>query len=194
MKYFIVGLHSNGKHNVLDYLEKLGVRCGHLFSDLTSPSSKIYNSYNYELYTAQEVNEIFENNAYIFLHTRNVDNKQFYEGLSKYEFDNNDVFVLSPDQVLDISFNSIKEPICFIWLDGTREHRYNTYRDEHREYNFKEREDLESRDSSTFISTLYDGSHKLLYFKEEVPERVGAIIYTLIHYPELLDLYTLTFN
>ena len=49
MKYFIVGLHSNGKHNVLDYLEKLGVRCGHLFSDLTSPSSKIYNSYNYEL-------------------------------------------------------------------------------------------------------------------------------------------------
>ena len=107
MKYFIVGLHSNGKHNVLDYLEKLGVRCGHLFSDLTSPSSKIYNSYNYELYTAQEVNEIFENNAYIFLHTRNVDNKQFYEGLSKYEFDNNDVFVLSPDQVLDISFNSI---------------------------------------------------------------------------------------
>ena len=194
MKYFIVGLHSNNKYNVIDYLEKLGVKCGHLFSDLSTPNSKIYNSYNYELYTTQEVNEIFENNAYIFLRTRNVDSKQFYEGLSKYEFDNNDVFVLSPDQILEISFNLINEPICFVWLDGKREYRYNIYRDEHREYNFKEREELESSDFSTFINTLYDSNYKLLYFNEEVPDRVGAVIYSLIQHPDLLDVYIKAFN
>lgn len=193
MKYFIVGLHSNGKHNVIDYLEKLGVKCGHIFSDLDSPSSKIYNSYNYELYTTKEVNEIFENNAYMFLNTRNIDGKQFYEGLTRYEFDESDVFVLSPDQVLGMTFNNISDPICFIWLDGTREQRYNNYRNEKREYNFKEREELETQDSGAFINTLYDNG-KILYFSNEIPERVGAIIYSLIQHPDLLDVYISSFN
>lgn len=192
MKYFIVGLHSNGKCNVIDYLEKLGVKCGHLFSDLSAPSSKIYNSYNFELYTTQEVNDIFENNAYVFLHTRTAAGKQFYEGLTKYAFENCDVFAISPDQLLDISFNTIKEPICFVWLDGTREHRYNTYRNDKCEYDFREREELENRD--TFINILYDNNYKLLYFNEEVPERVGAIIYSLVQHPDLLDVYTKSFN
>ena len=62
MKFFIVGLHSSGKQEVMDILEKHGINCGHLFSNIDTPKSEIYNSYNYELYSTMDINEIFENN------------------------------------------------------------------------------------------------------------------------------------
>ena len=67
MKFFIVGLHCSGKQEVLDILEKNGVRCGKQFSNIEEPSPNIYNSYNYELYSMRDINDIFENNAYIFI-------------------------------------------------------------------------------------------------------------------------------
>ena len=61
MKFFIVGLHGSGKKEVVDILKQLEIPVGKLFSDLEQPSVKIYNSYDYELFTTKEVNEIFEN-------------------------------------------------------------------------------------------------------------------------------------
>lgn len=201
MKYFIVGLHASGKQEVLDNLKTKNIRCGNIFSNLddsTAMSSK--NTYtNYEYYDISEISKIFENNAYIFLQEvpsiSSVNSAyKYYEGLSKYEFDNNDVFVLSPDQVLNIVPSAIKEPVCFIWLDNKKANRKNRYIQEKRTYDFNERETIEKRDINAFVKHIYNtkDSH-VLYFTDELPERISTIIYTLIKHPDLTDLYKKTF-
>lgn len=202
MKYFIIGMHCSGKQEVADHLEKLGINCGRLFSNIDSPSPKIYNSLNYELFTMQDVIEVFENNAYIFIQefpepellSVSSSNK-WHEGLTKYEFDNNDVFVLSPDQLFSISPTMIKEDVCFVWLDNTKQERLNRYYTEKRSYNFSTRESIEKKDESSFVQVLYDfNKSKVLYFTNEEPMRVAAVIYSVIKHPELLKLYTEAYN
>ena len=116
MKYFITGLHSSGKQEVLDILSSQNIRCGKLFSNIESPSTDIYNSFNYELFTNIDINDIFENNAYVFIKDVQQDDTvgTFYEGLSKYAFDNNDVFVLSPDEIISIPNTFPSDDICII--------------------------------------------------------------------------------
>lgn len=202
MKYIIIGMHSSGKQEVADHLEKLGISCGRLFSNVDAPSHKIYNGLNYELYTMKDVSEIFENNAYIFIHefpecdAINVSStNKWYEGLSRYEFENNEVFVLSPDQLFAISPTSIKDDICFIWMDNTKQERLNRYYTEKRSYSFSTRETVEKKDSSSFVQVLYDfNKSKVLYFTNEDPLRVAAVIYSLIKHPELLPVYTESYN
>ena len=94
MKFLIVGLHASGKQEVLDTLSEMDIKCGKLFSNIDNPSPDIYNSFNYDIFTTSEVNEVFENNAYIFINEldkySNVNSYKYFEGLTKYEFDNND--------------------------------------------------------------------------------------------------------
>lgn len=199
MKYFVIGLHSSGKQEVVDILSKLGVKCGRLFSDIDKPTDEIYNSYNYELYTNKDVTDVFENNAYIFIqeliNTVNINSYKYFEGLSKYTFDNNDVFILSPDQFLAIPPNNIHEDTCFIWMDGTLNNRKNRYHIEKRSYNFLDREEIEKNDMSFFVKNLYSFNNSpVLYFTDEEPCRVATILYSLIKYPELLPLYIKNFN
>lgn len=192
MKFFIVGLHSSGKSDIVDILERKGISCGYIFSDITSPKDNIYNSYNYELYTTKDVNEVFENDAYIFIKELKNGDQKFYEGLSRYTFENNDVFVLSPDQLLAASFNNINEEICFIWIDNTRSNRYNKYLEDRKRYNFKDRELLESEDLSTFVKIIY--TKPMLYFSNEDPSRIATILYTMIKFPETRQMFIDTYN
>jgi hypothetical protein len=192
MKFFIVGLHSSGKSDIVDILERKGISCGHIFSDITSPKDNIYNSYNYELYTTKDVNEVFENDAYIFVKELKNGDQKFYEGLSRYTFENNDVFVLSPDQLLAASFNNINEEICFIWIDNTRSNRYNKYLEDRKRYNFKDRELLESEDLSTFVKIIY--TKPMLYFSNEDPSRIATILYTMVKFPETRQMFIDTYN
>lgn len=194
MKYFIVGLHGNGKHEIIETLKQLGIKCGRLFSDIDEPSEKFYGSLDYDIYTTKDINEIFENNAYIFIQRIDQDGCSFYEGLSQYEFEKNDVFALSPDQVTCMAINNIHEPYCFIWLDNTKINRYNRYRDEKRNYNFSQREEQESRDLNYFVSLLYDCNVPILYFNNDDPQRIMAIVYSLVEYPELISIYKKAFN
>ena len=120
---------------------------------------------------------------------------KYYEGLSLYEFDNNDVFVMSPDQLFSISPTSIKDEVCFIWLDNTKKERLNRYYAEKRTYSFSAREDIETKDSNSFVKFLYGFNNaNVLYFTNEDPMRVAAIIYSLIKHPDLLPVYTESFN
>lgn len=199
MKFFIVGLHCSGKQEVVDTLEKHGVLCGKLFSNIDAPSHEIYNSYNYELYTTTDINEIFENNAYIFINELDsescVNSYKYYEGLTRYEFDNNDVFVLSPDQLSHISPNMIKEEVCFIWMDNNKEDRLGRYRREKRNYSFSMRESIERRDINNFAKMMYGfGNSKMIYFVGEDPCRVATIIYSIIKHPDLLEVFTEYYN
>ena len=202
MKYIIIGMHSSGKQEVADILENNGVKCGRLFTNLDNPTtSDIYNGTNYEQYTTKDINSIFENNAYIFFHEfpfgddLNLSSLKYYEGLSLYEFENNDVFVMSPDQLFSISPSSVKDNVCFVWLDNTKKERLNRYYVEKRTYSFSNREEIESKDSSSFVKLLYGfEKSRVLYFTNEDPNRVAAIVYSAIKYPELLDIYTEAFN
>jgi hypothetical protein len=201
MKYIIIGMHSSGKQEVADILENLDIRCGRLFSNIDNPTPNVYNSTNYELYTTKDVNEIYENNAYIFLQELPMDDDivltsyKYYEGLSSYEFENNDVFVMSPDQLFSISPTSIKDDICFIWMDNTKKERLNRYHNEKRPYSFYKRDIVEQKNSSSFVKTIYGfNKSRVLYFTNEDPVRVAAIMYSVIKHPELIDIYTNSFN
>ena len=200
MKYFIVGLHSSGKQEVLDTLEKMDIKCGKLFTNLDEPHEEIYNSFNYIKYNDEDINSVFENNAYIFIQelpftTLNFKPAVYYEGLSKYEFDQGDVFALSPDQFLAITPQMIKEDVCFIWLDNTKNNRYTRYHNERRSYNFNNRDAHEKRDINTFIKTLhsFNGS-PVMYFLDEEPTRVATIIKNLIIHPDTFDMFVKNFN
>lgn len=198
MKFFVVGLHSSGKQEVLDILERNGINCGRQFSNIDEPSPSIYNSYNYELYSMSDINDIFENNAYIFineLENRNINSYKYFEGLTKYEFDNNDVFTISPDQLLNISPSSINEDICFIWMDNNSNDRMNRYRREKREYGFAQKDLIEKRDIDAFSKNLYSfNNSRVIYFTNEEPCRVATIIYSLIKHPDLMDVFVENFN
>lgn len=192
MKFFIVGLHSSGKSDIVDILERKGINCGHIFSDITTPKDSIYNSYNYELYTTKDVNEVFENDAYLFVKECKAGDQKFYEGLSRHTFENNDVFILSPDQLLVTSFNNVDEDVCFVWVDNTKSNRYNKYLDDRKTYNFKQREVVETEDLSTFVKTIY--TKPMLYFCNEDPARIASIIYTMVKYPELQEIFFENYN
>lgn len=201
MKYIIIGMQCSGKHEVLNILEDNGIKCGKLFTNVDSVSTlSIYNS-NYEIYTDKDIHDIFENNAYIFmqefpfLDQVTAVTNNCYEGLSLYEFENNDVFVMSPDQLFSISPTSIKDDITFIWMDNTKKERLNRYHTERRGYNFFKREEIELKDANSFVKFLYgfDNSN-VIYFTSEEPNRVAAIIYSAIKHPDLLPIYTEAFN
>ena len=194
MKFFITGLHGGGKREIVEILKSLGVKCGRNFSDIDEPDTRFYESDNYELFTTKDVNEIFENNAYIFIQRITQDGKSFYEGLSRYEFDNNDVFILSPDQLTSTSFTNIKEPFCFVWIDNNKVNRYSRYLDEKRSYNFIQREEIETKDLGYFVNLIYDNNVPILYFNNEIPSRVAAIVYSAVKYPELITIYKQAFN
>ena len=195
MKYFIIGFHCSGKQEVVDTLIKNGIKCGKLFSNIEEPSDLVYNSRNYELYSNADITSIFENNAYIFINElsslSHLSSYKYFEGLSKYTFDNNDVFVLSPDQLLCIPANVIDEEICFIWMDNNKEDRLNKYKKDGLEYGFSDREKIEKHDINSFVKTMYSFKNsRVLYFVREDPCRVATVIYSLIKHPELLDRFT----
>lgn len=199
MKYFIVGLHSTGKQEVVDHLKKMGVKCGKIFSNIEEPSEEVYNSYNYELYTNEDINNVFENNAYVFIQELplmplNFKTGKYYEGLSKYSLDQNEVFILSPDQLLTIPPNTLNEDICFVWLDSTKTRRSARYHTERRMYNYQNRENVERRDLHTFVKTLCSYNAPMLYFIDEEPLRVATIIYTTITHPDTFDMFVKNFN
>lgn len=197
MKYFIVGLHSSGKQEVINILETMGVKCGKIFSNLSTPSAEIYQSGNYEFYDNHDINNIFENEAYVFL--QEVPNlpstEKYYEGLSKYTFDRNDVFILSPDQLLAIPPTTISEDVCLVWLDNNKLNRSSRYHNEKRCYNFVERDNYERRDVASFVKTMYSFNNSpVLYFANEEPNRIATIVYTVISHPDMFDMYVKNFN
>ena len=125
----------------------------------------------------------------------NIDSYKYFEGLSKYEFDNNQVFVMSPDQFISIAPNMINEDICVIWMDNTKSNRLSRYREEKRTYNFYERDEVETKDINTFVKQIYSMSkQRVLYFTNEEPNRVATVIYNVIKHPDMLDDFLKNFN
>ena len=189
MKYIIVGMHSSGKQELFEILMKQNISCGKLFSN------KNINDIRYEFFSDKDVLDVFENKAYIFM--KEVDNfsRNCYEGLSLYEYDNNSVFILSPDQFTAIPQQFFTEDICLVWLDDNKSVRKQRYDDERRDYDFGEREEFERRDLDEFIKTIYNNKYfHVLYFTNEDIARVSSIVYACVKYPELVNNFEKTFK
>lgn len=200
MKYIIIGMHCSGKQEVADILENNGVRCGKLFTNIEN-TSNLYNGLNYEQYSTKDINEIFENNAYVFMQEYPSGNEitlspsKYYEGLSLHSFENNDVFVLSPDHLFSINPTSIKDKITFIWIDNAKKDRLNRYYSEKRNYSFSNRESIELKDSTSFVKFLYGfNNSNVIYFTNEDPTRIAAIVYAMISHPDLQPVFSKAFN
>lgn len=180
-------------------LEEMGDKVGHPFSNC-EPDPKIYNSDTFEFMDVDIISELFENKAYVFIQEVPVplgqsNSTRYYEGIDLTTFDENDVFVMTPDQVMNMTSKYGRSEICFVWMDANKLIRQNRHRTEKRSYVFKEREAYEQPFIGDFTKHLYnfDKAH-ILYFDNEVPARVAAILHTLIIHPELMDLYTNAFN
>ena len=197
MKFILIGLHGSGKHEIAHTLQEMGVKYGKNFTSVDLDLSKAYGEFEY--YENSTVNDVFENNAFIFLHEHQgkeiPSSYKYFEGLSKYTFDNNDVFVMSPNQFLSIPANNMPDDVVWVWLDNTKTNRSNRYKMEKRSYDFMDREDLEKQDIKEFVKALYNVQDlKLLYFTNEDPARVATIIYYIQMHPDLLNHFIKNFN
>lgn len=146
------------------------------------------------MYSDEEIKELFENNAYVFYKDITILNNK-YEGLSLYEFDRKQVFALSPDQFLSIPNKPLDEELVIVWLDNNKLDRQNRFKQENRLYNFKDRDSIEKLNEDDFIANIYNfPKSNTLYFCNEDPQRVAAIIYSISTHPDLLDVFARKFN
>jgi hypothetical protein len=182
-KIIIIGFNGSGKMAVANCLRKLGMKVGQTFRS----SDTVGNQYSLSttVYDVKEINNLFENQAYLFIKESSNKANKYYEGISFYEYQNNDVFVMTPDQ-----FNTVArfdENVIFVWLDNTASQRRQRHRMEKRKYDFNRQERIEQEYIQDFTERL--GDNAILYFMNEDPERVAAIIYSIIKHPDLLDVF-----
>lgn len=193
MKYAIIGFHCSGKEEVIRDIEASSViPCGKCFNNILEPIDGVYTC-NSETFDNNEINKIFENQAYLFMKEVTDYDIPYYDGMTLHSFDSCAVFALTPDQLVNIP--KFPSEICFVWLDNTSIERKNRYTTQKRTHNFLATEELERQFSEEFISKLYEtpNSH-LLYFNNEEPQRVSGIIQALIKHPDLLPLFESRFN
>lgn len=193
MKTFILGFHGSGKQEIADLLRREGIKVGKLFTNLSNFANLAY--HNYEHFENAEIKEIFENNAYIFIKEVETESYEYFEGLSSYEYDNNDVFILTPNQFVKIPPAAIKDDLCLVWLDNTQENRLLHYRSEKESYDFFKQEFIEKEYVNDFINMIYDyPKSKLIYFTNEDSARVATVVYALTKHNDLIDIFHKNFN
>lgn len=187
MKVIITGLHSSGKNELWTKLKEEGYNCGQLFSNM---ENNTYNSNNYMFYDDNTIHEIFENRAYTYI--KQVYTKDtlttFYEGLSKYDFDNNDIFVFPMNMIAEMNIIDPANELLIIWIDDIASRRFERYKQERRKYNFDDLEAAEYKYANDFSDRIYGlkNTH-ILYFTNEELDRIKTIVKTYINYPEMRE-------
>ena len=192
MKYIITGLHSSGKLETVQQLISNGIHVGHMFTNVEHPE---YHTDLYDVYQIDEINRIFENQAYVYFSEVENSISNNYEGLSAHEFDNNDVFVMTPNQLNTLPMKSLPSDVCFVWMDCNTNNRIARFKAEKRQYDFKRRDEIERLDLSDFIDKIYNlPNSRIIYFSNEDPQRVAALIEIMVKYPETARTITKYFN
>lgn len=186
-KFIIIGFNGSGKMAVANALRDMDIKVGQTFRTIDTIGSQY--SLSTAVYDVKEVNDLFENQAYLFIKESVNKANRYYEGISFYEYQNNDVFVMTPDQ-----FNTVArfdDNVIFVWLDNNSVQRRNRYRSEKRKYDFNRQEHIEQEYIQDFTDRICDNA--ILYFNNEEPDRVATIIYSVIKHPDLLDAYLKAF-
>ncbi len=187
-KFIIVGFNASGKMAVADKLVEMGIPVAKTFRSVDT----IVNQYSLSnvVYDMKEINRLFENHAYLFIKESTNKSNRYYEGISFYEYQNNDVVVMTPDQ-----FNMVPrfdDNVIFVWLDNNVSQRHHRHRSEKRRYDFNQQELIEKEFVQDFVDRI--GDNAIMYFFNENPDRVAAIIYSAIKHPDLVTPYLQAFN
>lgn len=187
-KFIIIGFNGSGKMAVANILREMGVNVGQTFRS----TDTIGNQYSLStiVYDIKELNNLFENQAYLFIKESVNKANRYYEGISFYEYQTHDVFVMTPDQ-----FNTVArfdDNVVFVWLDNNSAQRRSRHRMEKRKYDFIRQEQIEQEFIQDFTDRINDNA--ILYFNNEQPDRVAAIVYSVIKHPDLLNVYLDAFN
>lgn len=178
-------MHSSGKDEIINYITKnTNIRVGKVFSN--APSDPDIYSCNFQTYENKDIIEIFDNNAYLFIDNITDYEYEYYEGLTLYDYETNDVFALTPNELVQIPV--IDKSVCIVWLDNTLSWRQAYYDAHNRTYNFNIRESIESKNKNCLIDQLYSTSH-FIYFNNEDPLRVAVILETMFRCPDMIKKY-----
>ena len=89
----------------------------------------------------------------------------------------------------------LKGDVCFIWIDDPKPTRYLRFVNERRTYPFEEvecKEKFHVNNLQKLITKL--AGDEWLYFSNDEEKRILAIIYSLVKYPDLIDIYTKNFK
>lgn len=191
MKYIIVGFPCSGKQEIIEDLESNGVKVGKTFNNILDPIDGVY-SCNAETFDNEEIGRIFENESYLYLREVNSFDFPYYDGLTTQSFDSAQVVALTPEQLTSIPF--IPSKVCYVWLDNTSIERRARYNSQHRKHNFSVAEENSRAITSDFVEKVYSGEHNVLYFNNEDPKRVSAILISVLRHPDLTDLYLTAFK
>ena len=187
-KFIILGFNCSGKMAVANKLREMGVKVGETFRSCDNVGNQY--SLSTKVYDTKEVNNLFENQSYFFIKESSRKSNKYYEGISFYEYQNNDVFIMTPDQ-----FNMIAkfdDNVVFVWLDNNNTQRKYRHRTEKRKYDFSKQESIEHEYVQDFMDRI--GDNPIMYFFNEDPDRVATIIYSVINHQDLLDKFLATFN
>lgn len=187
-KFIIVGFNGSGKLAVANTLRDMGIKVGQTFRSCDTVGNQY--SLSTTVYDVKEINNLFENQSYLFIKESTNKANRYYEGISFYEYQNNDVFIMTPDQ-----FNMVARfdsNVIFVWLDNNTVQRRSRHRTEKRKYDFVRQERIEQEYIHDFMDRI--GDNAILYFNNEDPDRVAAIIYSVIKHPDLLETYLKAFN
>jgi hypothetical protein len=191
MKYLIVGRQGCGIKEIVELSEKMGISVGHIFRNISEIDPRSY-TLSKLIYDYSDIENIEESNSYIFMQEC-FQKEKFLEGLSFYEYDRNDVIYMGIDHIVKIP-QSVwdKMDVTIIWLDNTSDFRFNYMIENGYIHDFNIQEDNESFNIQGFIDRVYDKKH--IYFFNEEPKRVAAILYSLVKHPDLLDIFIQNFD
>ena len=193
MKYVLIGYHCSGKEEVIrDIKENTAIPVGKGFNNITTPIEGVYTC-NADTYDNTTINEIFENQAYLFIREITDYDLPYYDGMSLSAFDGSAIVCLTPDQLVQI----VKFPseVCFVWLDNTAIERRMRYTAEKRKYDFNKAENVQREFTEDFINKIYNMPHShVIYFNNEDPLRVSAVLQALIKHPDLLPIFEKRYN
>lgn len=190
MKYLVTGRQGCGIPQVIEELENLGASIGHIFRSTNSLKPETY-SLSRISYSHSDIEKMEVTNAYIFMQ-ESYQREKFIEGLSFWDYDNHDIIYMSVDQVSKIPeriWNNMD--ITLIWLDNSTDNRISRLK-QNSKHNISLIEENEKPYIQGFIDRVYDKPY--LYFFNEEPERVATIIWSLVKYPDLSDIYIKNFN
>jgi len=206
-KIIITGSHLSGQFELVQQLIKYkNIKLGNIYTNQKLCNSDQHGLRNYHYVENKKIEEIYNNNAFVFLTTLDFTKEMVYNGLTYEEFEKNNLFVLTPEEVIMLPRNifgkKIKgEPspeenhsVVFIWLDSTPTYRMTNYENQKILYDFQERETTECYDLKVLSEyMLSHGSY--LYFQNIDEYMVSPIVKSIYEISdETLQMFLNNYN
>jgi guanylate kinase len=123
MKLIIVGASGSGKDYALNTLRKNGLNCAVKYT--TRPNRNFEeNGIDYHFIKNDQFEKMIINNTMCVYQSFNINNDIWYYGFSSNSFQENDIFILTPKELLHLALD-IRQNCIVLYLNIDKETRYN---------------------------------------------------------------------